>query len=63
MEETRIQEPGNVKKVSVEKAKRRLRLGKHMSRWNNNIKTDLKGTEWEVVKSCGFKIETNGRWF
>jgi hypothetical protein len=60
MEETRIQEPRNIKKISLEKAERRKRLGRHMSRWNNNITTDLKGTEWEVVKSCGFNIETSG---
>jgi hypothetical protein len=47
----------------VEKAEGRRRLGIHMSRWNNNIIMDLKGTEWEGGKSCGFRIETSGGWF
>jgi hypothetical protein len=46
MEGTRFQEPRNAKRVAVEKAEGRRRLGIHMSRWNNNIKMDLKGTEY-----------------
>jgi hypothetical protein len=60
MEGTRIQEPTNAKRVPVEKPGGRRRLGIHMSRWNNNIKMDIKETEWEVVKSCSFRIETSG---
>jgi hypothetical protein len=60
MQWTRLQKPRNAKRVEVEKAEGRRRLGIHMSRWNNNIKMDLKGTEYEGGKSCGFRIETSG---
>jgi hypothetical protein len=47
----------NANKILVQKLEERIPLGRHMYRWEHNIKMDIKKNR---IWGCGLKLAKNG---